>query len=109
MILNFLTMEEKPMEHFKNGEGTVYLKLAADDQNRMMRGRLPQGATIGMHTHDTSSEVVYILSGTAKFIMDGQEEIVPAGNGHYCPKGHTHMLMNGGTEDVIFYAVVPQQ
>lgn len=28
---------------------------------------------------------------------------------HYCRKGQTHTLVNDGTEDIIFYAVVPQQ
>lgn len=109
MILNFEAMEEVRFEHFKGGEEALYAKMCFDGVNRIMRGRLPLGATIGLHTHETSSEIVYVLSGTAKFLMDGAEEIVQPGQAHYCPKGHTHMLMNGGAEDVIFIAVVPEQ
>lgn len=109
MIFNYEQMDEARLEHFKGGEGALYAKMFFDGVNRIMRGRLPVGSTIGVHTHETSSEAVYILSGTARFILDGAEEVVPAGQAHYCPKGHTHTLQNAGEEDVIFFAVVPEQ
>ena len=109
MIFDYSTMEETALEHFKGGENTVYARMFFDGKNRVMLGRLPLGATIGLHTHETSSETVYVVSGTAKFLMDGAEEVVQAGQAHHCPKGHTHMLMNGGAEQVVFFAVVPEQ
>ena len=36
-----------------------------------MRGVLPPGATIGLHPHETNSEVIYILSGTGQVLCDG--------------------------------------
>lgn len=109
MILDLMTMEEAKLEHFKGGEGQLYARMYFDGCNRIMRGRLPVGSTIGLHTHETSSETVFVLSGTASFLMDGVEEIVKPGQAHHCPKGHTHTLRNGGEDDVVFYAVVPEQ
>ena len=37
------------------------------------------------------------------------EESLEAGDCHYCPKGHTHSLINVGKEDLVFFAVVPEQ
>lgn len=109
MKLDFTQMEENAMPNFKGGELTTYGKLHVDDHNRIMQGRLTPGASIGLHTHTGSSEVVYILSGTGKAIYDGEEEKLGPGDCHYCPKGHTHSLINTGSEPLEFFAVVPNQ
>ncbi len=74
-----------------------------------MRGRLVPGASIGLHTHETSSEIIYILQGSGKVLYDGEYEPVRTGTCHYCPKGHAHSLINDGNEDLTFFAVVPAQ
>ena len=61
--------------------------MHVDGRNKIMRGRLVSGATIGGHTHDTSSEIIFVLSGTGRVLYDGGEETVTAGQCHYCPKG----------------------
>jgi len=108
-MIDFNTMAETPMHHFKGGEGDTHARMFADDLNRFMKGRLEPGCSIGLHTHDTSSEIIFILSGTGTALLDGVEELLPPGTCHYCKKGQTHTLMNKGCEDLIFYAVVPQQ
>ena len=80
-----------------------------DDLNRILMLRLQPGSSIGMHTHETNSEIMHVLSGTAKVIMDDQAEIIPAGQTHYCPKGHTHMTEPFGMEELVLLAVVPEQ
>ena len=80
-----------------------------DADNKIMRGRLIPGASIGLHTHETSSEIIYILSGTGKALYDGGEEALSPGDCHYCPKGHSHSLINDGDADLTFFAVVPEQ
>lgn len=109
MRFDYANLPEERFEHFKGGEGALLGKMFFDGQNRILSARLPVGSTIGLHTHETSAEIVYILSGVAKFTMDGETEIVTAGQAHYCPKGHQHMLENGGTDEVTFFAVVPEQ
>lgn len=109
MILDWTNIPEQAMQGFKGGEGTTYARMFFDGQNRIMLGRLPAGSTIGMHTHETSSEIMHVLSGTARVIMDGEVEIISAGQTHYCPKGHTHTTMCEGREDLVILAVVPEQ
>ncbi len=109
MILDLMNAPEQALPHFKGGEGTAYVRMFSDGQNRIMLGRLPAGASIGMHTHDTSSEIMHVLSGTARMIMDGEVEIVRAGQTHYCPKGHTHTTLCEGEEELHILAVVPEQ
>ena len=61
------------------------------------------------HTHETNSEIMYIVSGAATFTVGDTVETVQAGQCHYCPKGGTHMLQNRGEEPLVFFAVVTEQ
>ena len=108
-MIDFVKMEEKLIPNFKGGEGTFAVKMFTDESNKILHGRLVPGASIGVHSHDTSSEIIYILSGVATAILEGKEEILTPGQCHYCPKGGTPTMMNKGTEDLIFFAVVPEQ
>ena len=109
MILDMMNLEEQALPNFKGGEGVTCARMHVDGLNRIMLVRLPHGASIGMHTHETSSEIIYILSGMGKVLYDGGSERVTPGQCHYCPKGHSHSLINEGAEDLCFFAVVPEQ
>ena len=109
MTIDMPHMEEQAYEHFKGGEGTAYTKMFFDGMNRVMLARLPVGSSIGMHTHETNSEIIMILSGKARIMMDGEEELLTAGQVHYCPKGHTHSTLAVGEEELRIYAVLPEQ
>ena len=71
-------------------------------------GTLVPGASIGLHTHETNSEIVYILRGTGTAWIDGETELLRPGVCHYCPKGHRHGMINDGTEDLVLFTVVPE-
>lgn len=109
MLIDFATMEETVIPRFKGGEKEIAARMYVDQRNKIMRGVLVPGASIGMHTHDTGSEIIYILSGTGRVLCDDGVETVAAGQCHYCPKGHAHSLINDGPEDLRFFAVVPEQ
>ena len=109
MILDLMNQPEQAMPNFKGGEGIAWVRMFFDGQNRILMGRIQPGCSIGMHTHETNSEIMHVLSGTARVIIDGQVEIVSAGQTHYCPKGHTHMTEPFGMEDLVILAVVPEQ
>lgn len=109
MVIDFSKMEDTILHEFKGGKKDYVAKMYSDESAKIMYGKLEPGASIGMHTHETSSEMIYILSGTAEYIYDGQPETVTAGGCHYCPKGHSHTMMNNSNEDLIFFAVVPEQ
>ena len=107
--MEFDRIEESTLEHFKGGEGALKTRMVTDDLTRFMKAKLEPGCSIGLHEHTDSCEVLYVISGVGTAIMDGVEETVHAGDAHYCPKGHAHTLINRGAEDLIFFAVIPQQ
>lgn len=109
MIIDFNTIKEEAIPHFKDGDLEFNVKSFSDGQVKIMKGRLEPGASIGIHTHTDNSEVIFMLSGCGTDTCDGKEEHLTAGMCHYCPKGSTHTLRNTGTDSLVFYAVVPQQ
>lgn len=109
MILNFKEMEEKRLPEFRGGAGDTIAKLWTDELGKIMYGRLEPGSSIGLHRHETNSEIIYILRGEADFLYDEGTEKTSAGGCHYCPKGHAHSMINRGGEDLVFFAVIPEQ
>ena len=116
MILDFNKMGVTVLPNFKGGEKEFAANMFFDGTNRIFKGRLIPGATIGMHTHDDSCEVIFILEGSGTIVEKepGAEtetvSPVSAGDCLYCPKGYSHSLKNTADEgDLLFYAVVPKQ
>ena len=98
------------MANFKGGEGDTVARICFDGLNKIMRGRLDVGCTIGYHRHEANSEVILITSGVARCLYDDGEERLAAGEVHYCPRGHSHSLINASDTDPLeFFAIVPEQ
>lgn len=108
MKIDFRQIAETIVPNFKGGEGRYIMKHYTDDKVKIMYGRLEPGCSIGLHTHEGNSEIMYILSGVATYIYEGEEEVVLPGEVHYNPMGKQHTLMNKGTDDLTFFAVVPE-
>lgn len=109
MVIDFKNIEMTKLNNFYGGTKDTLAQMHVDDLNRIMQGKLVPGASIGMHKHETGSEIIYVLSGSGRVIYDGVVERVLTGSCHYCPKGHEHSLINDGEEDLMFFAVVAQQ
>ncbi len=107
MIIKFDETQEKELKAFYGGDGALIANMFVDENNKILRGKLARGASIGLHRHMPSSEIIFITSGKGKSVCDGKEELLSAGDCHYCPKGSEHCLVNAGDEDLCFYAVVP--
>ncbi len=106
MIIDLNAMEWKENPGFKGGEGAFLNKLYDDGRNKMMKGLLKAGSSIGYHKHEGSCEIIFIIEGTGKLIDDGEEFEVRKGQVLYCPEGHSHSLIST-TEDIVFYSAVP--
>ena len=115
MIIDFDKMDLTILPNFKGGEKEFAANMFFDGTNRIFKGCLIPGATIGMHTHEDSSEVIFLLEGRGSIVEvneKGEKTIsdVAAGACLYCPKGCSHSLQNTSeTGNLVFYAVVPQQ
>lgn len=108
-MIKFDSIEEKTLAAFKGGEGALNAKMLTDELNKILMGRLEPGSSIGLHTHEDSSEIMYFISGCGKVIHNGAEECIVAGDCHYCKKGESHTVINDGDADLTFFAVVPMQ
>ena len=109
MKIDFATIPESVLSQFKGGEGALRANMFFDGTNRIFKGRLTKGDSIGTHTHDTSSEIIYVLEGEGVMVWNGATEILRAGDCHYCKKGDTHTFRNEQDADLVFLAVVPEQ
>lgn len=107
MIFDLKNEAPEIYPHFKGGEGDFIAKIHFDGKNKIIHGTLPPHASIGVHTHDEDSEIIYILSGHGSVLDDGERLPLEAGQCHYCPNGHTHSLINDSEKDLVFFAVVP--
>ena len=112
MILKFNTIETSHLPEFKGGQKELAANMFFDGTNRIFKGCLTPGASIGVHTHDDSCETIFIISGTGTIleVENGVESVrsVKAGDCLFCDKGQTHSLRNTSDEDLVFYASVIQ-
>ncbi len=110
MIFRPEDIESSRLENFKGGEKHLDAKMYFDGTNRILtHAVLVPGASIGMHAHEDSCEVIFILKGCGSIIEDGDKKEVQAGDCLYCPKGGSHSLVNDSDADLVFCAVVPRQ
>ncbi len=110
MIIKPTEIELSRLENFKGGEKHLEARMFFDGTNRILaHAVLVPGASIGMHTHEDSCEVIFILEGNGSVIEENGKEAVQAGDCLYCPKGGTHSLVNDSDSDLVFCAVVPKQ
>ncbi len=109
MNIKFYDLPEIENKNFKDGEKEFFVRTYYDGINKIMKGRLEPGASIGVHTHYHDSEIIYFLEGEGTVICDGDKTSVVSGECHYCPKGHEHSLINTGDKDLIFFACVVTQ
>lgn len=108
MPIHFDEVKETVIPKFRGGEKETISRMYVDSLTKIMKGKLTPGASIGLHTHSTNSEIIYILEGSGKAFYDGSYEELSAGSCHYCPKGHEHSLINDSDQELIFFAVVPE-
>lgn len=112
MIIRLEEIPQSVLPAFKGGEKEFRANMHFDGRNRMFKGCLVPGSSIGVHTHDDSCETIFIISGTGTIleVENGVESgsSVKAGDCLFCDKGQTHSLRNTSDEDLVFYASVIQ-
>ena len=81
MKIEFDKMDVTLLPNFKGGEKEFAANMFFDGTNRIFKGRLVPGASIGMHTHDDSCEVIFILEGKGTIVeivpSSGEESVSP--------------------------------
>lgn len=106
MLIDFNQKEEIAVLGMNKGTGTMTAKMYMDEQGKIISCSIHVGGSIGLHKHETSDDINYVLSGKGKAICDGQEEVLGAGMCHICKIGSEHSIINTGNEDLVLLTVV---
>lgn len=109
MIINFNKIKEITMPGMNNGTGTMTAQMYMGEQGKIIPCVIHTGGSIGLHKHETSDDINYIISGSGKAICDGKEEILEKGICHICKKGSEHSIINTGKEDLVILTVVVER
>ena len=108
MLLDFNSMQEITCPGMNDGIGTMSSRMYVDAENRMVYCRIHPGSSIGMHTHNGSADINYVVSRHGRAICDREEEMLVPGTCHYCRNGQAHSIINDGDVDLIIFTVVPK-
>ncbi len=109
MKIDFNKISVEKIPNFKGGEKEIEAQMYFDGLNRIMKATLHPGASIGMHLHENSSEIIFISEGKGVVLYDNEKIEIQSGECHYCPLGHSHSLINNSKSDLSFTAIVPMQ
>lgn len=109
MRIDFCEMDDHRMPGMNGGTGEMSAKLYMDGERKIIPCAIHPGGSIGMHRHETSDDINYILSGTGTAVCDGREEVLSTGVCHICLKGSEHSIVNMGTEDLVMLTVVVER
>ena len=109
MLIDFNNIKEITVPGMNNGTGTLTAKIYKDKQGKIIPCSIHPGGSIGMHKHETSDDINYVISGKGKAICDGNEEILHAGTCHICKKGSKHSIENIGDEDLVLLTIVVER
>lgn len=109
MLIDFNEINEITIPGMNNGTGQMSAKMYRSEQGKIIPCRIHPGGSIGLHTHETSDDINYILSGNGKAICDDHEEILKPGVCHICQKGSRHSIMNTSDEDLVMLTIVVER
>ena len=94
------------------GPGQLHADVVLKKDEFAEKGRLfnhcvlHPGEGIGEHQHNGEFEVYYVLKGEGTYLDNGQKEVIKAGDMTLCPHGESHGLVNTGSEDLEFMALI---
>lgn len=109
MLINFNEMAEKTIPGMNNGTGEMTARMFIDTQIKVIPCTIHPGGSIGLHKHETSDDINYVLSGAGCAVCDGEEEPLTAGVCQICKKGSMHSIANTGDTDLVLLTVVVER
>ena len=107
MIIDFDSIEETVNHHYWDGDGDFIAHIYNDGLNKILKGKLEKGSSIGLHQHNNTSEIIYVISGSAVVHCNGDTRLITQGECHYCKDGSSHSITNPFDDDFIFLGIIP--
>lgn len=108
MLIDFNEIKEVAIPNMNDGEGKVMARMDVNDVGRFVQCTISAGCSIGPHIQESNHDINFIVSGEGLAICDGIEEDLKPGVCHVCPRGSSHSMVNTGSEDLVFFTVVPK-
>lgn len=105
-------METIRVDHASGGKGYILKKPLLNEQQLNGKCRLyaevtiPPDCSLGYHEHHGESETYYILSGTGEYDDNGTKRTVTTGDVTFTPDNFGHGIVNIGTDNVVFMALI---
>ncbi len=109
MLVDFNEIQEITIPGMNGGTGMMSAKMFMGEQGKMIYTKIHSGGSIGLHRHETSDDINYVVSGEGKAVCDGKEEILRAGVCHICKRGSEHSITNTGKDDLVLLTVVVEK
>lgn len=69
MLIDFNETKEITIPGMNGGSGTMSARMFMDEQGKIIPTKIHPGGSIGLHKHETSDDINYVLSGTGKAIL----------------------------------------
>ncbi|HJD23970.1 MAG TPA: cupin domain-containing protein [Firmicutes bacterium] len=109
MRIDFNAINEVTVPGMNGGAGQMSAKMHMGEHGKIIPCKIHPGGSIGVHKHETSDDINYVISGAGVAVCDGQEEPLAPGVCHVCPKGSEHAIRNSGDEDLCLLTVVVER
>ena len=109
MLIDFNEIQANTIPGMNGGTGEMTAKMYMGEHGKIIPCSIHAGGSIGLHKHETSDDINYVLSGSGKAICDGKEEILKKGTCHICKKGSEHSIINTGNEDLLLITIVVER
>jgi len=112
MIVNKNSREIEVKKNMRDGKGEIEITHVLKNENLGKNARLyaeiiiKPGDSIGNHQHIDEKEIFYFLSGNG-IVADNEEQIeVGPGDVMVTPDKSFHSVINNGTENLVFMALI---
>lgn len=109
MLIDFNEIAEMTIPGMNGGTGEMTVKMFMREQGKIIPCSIHAGGSIGLHKHETSDDINYVISGTGRAVCDGKTELLAPGTCHICKKGSEHSIINTGNEDLVLFTVVVER
>ena len=109
MLIDFNEIDEMTVPGMNGGTGEMSARMHRGERGKIIPCRIHPGGSIGMHRHDTSDDINFVLSGTGIATCDGVEEELGPGVCHVCLQGSQHAIVNTGDDDLRLLTVVVER
>lgn len=109
MRIDFNATREIRLPGMNGGTGEMTARMYSDENGKIIPCRIHPGGSIGLHKHDTSDDINYVLSGVGVAVCDGEAESLSSGICHICRRGSEHSITNTGEDDLVILTVVVEK